>query len=165
MNRQLAELAKKVFTVHRLLEQCETIIIESYLPTVFSWKLTFMTVTTGTLKILNDEEVIALLAHETGHLYYVEELRDARETGNNRLARVVELKADIVALETLDALRISRTNLLSALKKIVAARTGYGIESFTEMSPDLEARSQLIEEYGRRSAAGTLYVAPREKRN
>lgn len=157
MNFRAQSITGKVFAVHNLLDQCETVIVRSYLPTVFTWKLTFVTLTTKTLELLTDEEIIALTAHEVGHLYYVDELKKARDTNNPRLARIIELKADVVALETLDILKIPRSNLLSAVKKLIEARNKLGVKSLTEMSPSVENRARLLDEYGRRLANKTLF--------
>lgn len=146
-SQRLTLLIERVFAIHKISDQCEIITVRSQVPSVLTWKLTFITFTTAAVEILSDDELIALAGHEIGHLYYAADLADARGTGDNRKARIIELKADIVALETLELLEIQKTSLLSAVKKLIEARKLMGLKSITEMSPSIEDRECLITEY------------------
>lgn len=154
-DRMLIERLRKtgaaVFRLHAIEKQCETMLLRSALPTVFTWKLTFVSLTTATLDILSDEEIIALIAHEVGHLYFAADLLKARETADERLARVTELKCDLIALATLRRLKLKETNLMSAIEKLIAARQALNAAVTQPGSPFLEDRRRLAKEFTARS--------------
>ena len=69
-NERLKKLSDRVFLLHGVQEQCAVVLLDSRLPTVFTWKMTFVSLTAKDLETLNDEEITALIAHEIGHLYF-----------------------------------------------------------------------------------------------
>jgi len=99
------------------------------------------------MDLLTDDEVAALVAHEIGHLYFAEALGKARKGKNDRLARVIELKCDLVALITLSALKIKSSTLISAVKKLTEERSRLQIGSFEAGSPSVESREEILELY------------------
>lgn len=146
-NGRLRKLSDRVFLLHAVQKQCAVVLLESRLPTVFTWKLTFVSLTSKDLEILSDEEITALVAHEVGHLYVADDLAKARVSGDERLARINELKCDLIALETLRRLGISEANLPSAIEKLIAARSAMNIKSLDAGSPVLEDRRRIARKY------------------
>lgn len=147
MNDRLQKLSKTVFALHKLGGHLRAVVFRSDAATVFTWKLISVSLSSKTLDILDDNEITALLAHEVGHLYFASELARARLDKNARASRVAELKCDIIALMTLEKLGIPKSSLTGALKKIIAARTAAGLESFAPESPSLEDRIALAENF------------------
>lgn len=144
---RLQILIAKLLKIHSVADQSEIVIVRSRVPTVLTWKLTFITITTAALDVLGDDEIIALAAHEIGHLYYAAELTQARSAGDARKARIIELQADIVALETLTRLDLPQSSLLSGVHHLIDARTALGIKSFSPASPKIEDRVRLAAAY------------------
>ena len=141
---RLARIAQPILLFHQA-GKSRTIVFNHQRPTVFTWKETFITFSTGAMDILTDDEVAALIAHEIGHLYFAEILAKAREEKNEREARIIELKCDLVALVTLSKLNIKPSNLISAVKKLVQRRSELGIGSFEKGSPSLKNREEILE--------------------
>ena len=148
---RLSKAGAVVFRLHKVDRQCETLLLRSELATVFTWKLTFVSLTTKTLDVLSDEELIALIAHEVGHLYFAADLRRARELPDDRLARVTELKCDLVALATLRRLKLKETNLIAAIEKLLAARKAINVAAQPPSSPFLTDRRRLAREFTARA--------------
>ncbi len=142
---RLARLGAAVFRLHAVDRQCAVVLLDSRLPTVFTWKLTFVSLTTKDLEILTDEEITALIAHEVGHLYFTGDLLRARATGDDRLARVTELKCDLIALETLRRLKINEMNLITAVEKLIKARAALNVTSAEPGSPSMADRRRLAQ--------------------
>ena len=129
---RLARLAAPVFRFHGA-KKSRTVVFDDAVPTVFTWKETFVTFSSGALDLLTDEEITSLAAHEIGHLYFAEELETAFAgggDGGDRQARIIELKCDLAALTTLTALRIAPPVLLSAVGKLIDERRRQSIGQF-----------------------------------
>lgn len=155
---RLRRLTKLVFQVHHAENQCAAILVSSKIPTVLTWKLTFVTFTTRDLEILGDDEIIALAAHEIGHLYYTDELLRARNQNDHALERVIELKADLIAAATLKILEIKTGSLTTAIAKLIAARTEENLESFQPGSPSLADRAEVVKKFD--AAAASPFTNP-----
>lgn len=143
---RLARLAAPVFRFHRTLTS-RTVVFNSAVPTVFTWKETFVTFSSGALDLLTDAEVTALIAHEIGHLYFAEALAAAFAEGDERQARLIELKCDLVALTTLTELKSEVSNLSKAIKKLIDKRGDLQTGSFQAGSPALASRAEIIRLY------------------
>ena len=130
----------------------QLVVFKHKVPTVFTWKETFITFSTAALDLLSDDEAAALVAHEIGHLYFNGRLQKARAAGDAGLSRVIELKCDLVALNLLRLSGKSGDNLLSAVGKLIDARTKLGLQSFQPESPSLENRAELVKRFGSPSA-------------
>ncbi len=151
LTKRLAQIGKTVFRLHRVEKQCAVVLLRSRLPTVFTWKLSFVSLTTRDLELFTDEELTALIAHEIGHLYFADDLQRARETKDDRLARVTELKCDLLAFETLRRLKIDPAVLVGAVEKLLEARARLNIVSASKDSPTVEDRRHLAVRYTERS--------------
>ena len=149
---RMKTISDPLFRLHGLAGRCAVVVLSSDLPTVFTWKMTFVSVTTRDLELLGDEELTALVAHEIGHLYFAADLLKARDSGDDRLARVTELKCDLVALETLRRLDIKLEFLSSAIEKLVRARASMNIKSLDGGSPSPADRRRIVKIY----TAGTI---------
>jgi len=143
---RLARLAKPIFLFHQS-GKSRTAVFKHHRPTVFTWKETFISFSTGAMDLLTDHEIAALIAHEIGHLYFVEALAKARAEKNDRRARVIELKCDLVALTTLSKLNIQPSDLISAVKKLIKERSRLQIGSFETGSPSLQSREEIYALY------------------
>lgn len=142
---RLKKIADKVLAHHGLSAHCSVILFRDENPIVLTYKLRSISFSTKTLEILSDDEITALTAHEIGHLYFGKDLADARNSDNARLARLTELKCDIIALITLKQLGIAPMVLISALKKLIEVREKAGLETFTSHSPSIKDRTALAE--------------------
>lgn len=143
---RLARLAEPVFKFHRT-TKARTVAFNSAVPTVFTWNETFVTFSSGALDVLTDGEITALIAHEIGHLYFAEALAAAFAAGDERQARLIELKCDLVALTTLTELKSEASNLLAAIKKLIDKRGDLQTGSFQAGSPALASRAEIIRLY------------------
>ena len=141
---RLEKIGASVFRQHKVEERCAVVLLASRLPTVFTWKLSFISFTTRDLELFDDDELAALIAHEIGHLYFADDLSRARDAGDDRAARIAELQCDLIALETLRRLRIKPSVLADALDKLVAARDALNIKNLAAGSPSLADRRRLI---------------------
>jgi hypothetical protein len=139
---RLARIAGPVILFHKS-GKSRTVVFDHKLPTVFTWKETFITFSTSAMDVLTDDEIAALIAHEIGHLYFAGALAQAREQKNDRAARVIELKCDLIALVTLSKLNIKPSNLISAVKKLIQARSKLPANAFEPGSPSLESREEV----------------------
>lgn len=157
---RLRRVAAPVFRLHGAVKS-QTMVFDHPVPTVFTWKETFVTFSTAALDLLTDEEVAALVAHEIGHLYYAERLAEARAAGDDRAARRIELQCDLVALVTLTELRTGASNLISAVEKFIEKRDRLHIESRQPGSPPFASREKISELY----AAGERKPAKRAKKS
>lgn len=144
--KRLTRIAAPVLRFHKT-NQSEIIVFTHSVPIVFTWKETFITVSTAALDLLTDDEIAALLSHEVGHLYFAENLAKARTEKDDRTARVVELKCDLAALHTLSKLKMNPANLMSAVEKLVAKREQLRVNSFQAGSPSLENRERVYRRY------------------
>lgn len=70
---RLARIVKPIFLLHKA-DKSQTVVFNHRVPTVFTWKETFITFSTEAVDLLTDEEIAALVSHEIGHLYYAEAL-------------------------------------------------------------------------------------------
>ena len=147
---RLGRIAKPIFLSHKITKS-QTVVFEHQLPTVFTWKETFITFSTGAMDVLSDDEISALIAHEIGHLYFAEALGKVREKKNARLTRVIELKCDLVALTTLTKLKIKPSKLISAVKNLIEGREELGAGSFETGSPSVESREEILKFYRRKN--------------
>lgn len=143
---RLARIAATIFLFHKA-GKSRTAVFRHRTPTVFTWKETFVTFSTEALDILTDDEVAALVAHETGHLYFAQALAEARANEDDRAARVIELKCDLAALVTLSKLNVKPSALISAVKKLIEKRRELQIGGFQAGSPSLENRQKIYELY------------------
>ncbi len=82
-----------------------------------------------------------------GHLYFAEAMTAARAAADDRQTRLIELKCDLVALTTLTELKMKPSNLLTAIKKMVAQREKLKIGSFQPGRPTLADRAEVIKLY------------------
>lgn len=144
---RLKPLAAKILDLHKLAEHCRVLTFENRLPMIFTYRLRSVSISTGLLNRLSDDEISALIGHELGHLYFGKELSDALAAESERAARIVELKCDLIALLTLRALKIDELALISALEKLVAARKEFDLTTLTNHSPGLAARRKLVETF------------------
>ena len=142
---RLEKITQKVLKFHKLTDICSVVLFKNDNPAVFTYKLRSIALSTGIFNLLSDDEVAALIAHETGHLYFGKELALARTDDDAKLARIVELKSDVVSLITLKNLRIDPAVLATALKKLVTAREKSGLQTVSDQSPALEDRLKLVE--------------------
>lgn len=147
---RLERIAKPILLFHKAAKS-QIVVFNHQLPTVFTWKETFVTFSTGAMDILSDDEIAALIAHEMGHLYFAEALGKARNEKNDRLTRIIELKCDLVALTTLTKLKIKPSKLISAVKKLIEGREKLGVGSFEAGSPSVESREEILKFYQRKN--------------
>ena len=143
---RLKRLAAPVFRFHRAAKS-QTVVFSHRVPIVFTWKETFVTFSTAALDLLSDDEITALVAHEVGHLYFAAALEAARNAGDDRLTRVIELKCDLAALTTLTRLKLEPANLISAVKKLIEMRDRQGIGSLAAGSPTIASREEILKLY------------------
>ncbi len=143
---RLRRLAEPVFRFHRAAKS-QTVVFSHSVPIVFTWKETFVTFSTAALDLLSDAEITALVAHEVGHLYFAAALEAARNAGDDRLTRVIELKCDLAALTTLTYLKLEPANLISAVKKLIEMRDRQGIGSLAAGSPTIASREEILKLY------------------
>lgn len=145
LTARLLRVSEPVFRLHAVERQCAVVLLKSRLPTVFTWKLAFVSLTTRDLEILTDEELTALVAHEIGHLYFTDELSEARIAKDDRLARATELKCDLLAMETLRRFSTGAANLITAIEKLTAARHTMNLPAAGKDSPSIADRRQLTQ--------------------
>lgn len=137
------KIAAKVLGYHKLTDVCSAVLFDDKNPTVFTYRLRSISFSSGIFDVLSDDEIAALIAHEVGHIYLGKELAQARDAGDARLARIIELKCDAIALITLKNLKINPAVLIKALKKLIEAREKLGFETASEQSASMEDRTKL----------------------
>lgn len=140
---RLQIIAEKVLKFHKLDTTAGTLLFEDEKPRVFTYKLRTISFSTGIFALLTDDEAAALIAHEAGHLYAAKEMAEARSEDDDRLARINELKCDVIALLTLKNLGIDPFVLMTALTKLTDARRKMGLQTETPQSPALADRERL----------------------
>jgi Zn-dependent protease with chaperone function len=141
--QRLEKIAARVLGYLKLTDLCSVILYKSDSPAIFTYKLRSISLSTGIFSILTDDEAAALIAHETGHLFFGKELALARTTDDSKIARIVELKCDAVSLITLKNLKIDPASLVTGLKKLIEAREKLGLQTITDQSPSMENRINL----------------------
>lgn len=141
--QRLEKIAAKVLGHLKLTDLCSVILYKSDSPIIFTYKLRSISLSTGIFSILTDDEAAALIAHEAGHLFFGKELALARTTEDAKLARIVELKCDVVSLITLKNLKINPVVLVTGLKKLIEAREKLELQTITDQSPSIENRINL----------------------
>ena len=144
--RRLARLAAPVFRFHGTAKS-RTVVFDHAVPTVFTWKETFIIFSSTALNLLTDGEITALIAHEIGHLYFAEAIEAARIAGDDPQTRIIELKCDLVALTTLTELKIEPANLISAIRKLIDKRSDLQVGNFQSGSPSLASREEVTRLY------------------
>jgi hypothetical protein len=82
-----------------------------------------------TVRILEAEELQAVVAHELGHEYYWAEYYEARDNGDREALQAAELLADAVAIRTLVTLGMNPDLLISAVRKIDRYNARLGLRS------------------------------------
>ena len=142
---RLKKASNAVFKVHHLQNYLNYVLLDSIEPNVFTYKLKSISLTLRAVEILTDDELKALVAHEVGHLYFAAELAAARKTKNHRLARVTELKCDVIALLTLKSLTIPPSVLIEAIEKLSRAREQANLPVSSEQSPSIQERKILAD--------------------
>lgn len=142
---RLQKLSEKVLMLHKLTEVCSTVLFQDEKPRVFTYRLRSISFSSGIFDLLTDDEAVALIAHEAGHLYVAKELSNARTNDDDRLARVNELKCDVIALLTLKSLGIEPKVLTKALKKLITARKNMNLQTDTAQSPLLKDRERIVQ--------------------
>jgi len=75
-------------------------------------------ITEPALKILNAEELQAVVAHELGHEYYWNRFALARQNGDYTQMQELELRCDGIAVVALHSVGIDPKNLISAITKL-----------------------------------------------
>lgn len=100
-------------------------------------------ISSGLLASLNDDELLALSAHEFGHQYFRREFARAEDAGDMSALRIIEFKCDAIAVLSLLVLNKQPGALVSGLEwaKGPAYDIGAGV---TSTHPDLSARKRLI---------------------
>lgn len=86
------------------------------------------------LELLSDDELRALVAHETGHEYVWTEYERARADGDHKRLQDLELVCDIIAVMTLRAIGQDASPLVAAIEKVTRfnrARFGSAINEAT----------------------------------
>lgn len=100
-------------------------------------------ITSGLLRLLNDDELLALSAHEVGHQYFRREFLRALDAGDNRALRIIELKCDAIAVLSLLILNHKPDALVRGLQW--AKGSVYDLSSGDSSAhPDLKLRKRLI---------------------
>lgn len=143
---RLNRLAAPVFEFNGATKS-RTVAFDYAVPTVFTWKETFIAFSTAALDLLTDEEITALLAHEIGHLYFAEAIESARTAKDDRQTRIIELKCDLAALTTLTKLEMEPSNLVSGVRKLIDKRSQLQVGSFAAGSPSLPSREEVTRLY------------------
>lgn len=147
--KRLEKIAEKILGYHKLSEECAVVLFESEVPTVFTYRLRSISFSTSIFKILTDDEAAALIAHEIGHLFLGKELAESRDNKDDRLARIIELKCDVISLITLKKLKINPAVLITAIKKLIRAREKLGLETDSDQSPSLKDRIKLSKKFNK----------------
>jgi Peptidase family M48 len=96
------------------------------------------------LTLLSPAEVQAVVAHEIGHDFFWEEYLELRERPDPRRRQDLELRCDGIAVLTLLALRLKVSDLVVALRKLVAFNNQLGVMSGVENYPRLSDRARFI---------------------
>ena len=71
------------------------------------------------LRLLTEEELRALVAHETGHEYVHAEYERATAAGRNGRLQELELVCDIIAVVTLHAIGQKASSLVAGIEKLL----------------------------------------------
>ena len=79
---------------------------------------TAVLITEPALKLLNIEELQAVVAHELGHEHYWNRFEQAREKKNYAEVQELELRCDGIAVITLQHVGINPANLISAITRL-----------------------------------------------
>lgn len=97
------------------------------------------------LAFLSAEELQALVAHEVGHEYVWQQFNAARDAGDRKRLRELELICDMVAAATLRRLGIPAERLLTALTRLAnynVRRVGTTLNS--DVYPELATRRSAV---------------------
>jgi hypothetical protein len=93
------------------------------------------------LRILSPVQLQAIVAHEIGHEYVWDAYEAARQKGNRRQLRALELFCDGIAMVTLARIRASQTALIDAIRFLVASNSLKGFASEDNSYPTLAERA------------------------
>ena len=105
-------------------------------------------ITEPALKILNVEELQAVVAHELGHEYYWNQFERARQNRDNSQMQELELRCDGIAVVTLHGVGIDPKNLISAITKLNRYNEhpgSAGSANYVSFNDRLEFIRQMIE--------------------
>ena len=111
---------------------------DSEKPAAFSWSDGTICLTKGLIRLLDDDEISAVLAHELGHLAHADSADQTRfSLGGTRTED--EQRADAVGIMLLRASGIAPTSLARALAKVRDAR-----QTEPELKEAITARIALL---------------------
>lgn len=108
------------------------------------------------LRLLNAEELQALVAHEMGHEYFWNEYALANQQGQTRRMRELELRCDGVAVITMAGLGLHPRHLISAVAKLNRFNARFGTPVNQPFYVSENERTRFIEDMAQLVQASTL---------
>ena len=154
--RPVIELLQRAGRVELFLYHHETLWGGHESPRGFLWMGCVLVLSDSLAGGLSDDELTGVMAHEMGHLYFMEETVAAKKRGDDSAQKVVELKCDAVAMLTLELLGKDPTQYPRGLQRILnlmrnkdLANLPYNIERKRESRrhPSIVERTQFAERF------------------
>lgn len=149
---KLNRVSKRVMSELKLPDNLTYVLFDHKHPTIFTYKLRSISLSTSLIHKLSDDELASILGHEIGHLYFAKELLKARKSEDSFSARVIELKCDVIALLITKKLGIEAEAFERAIDTLVGLRKEMNLTISNDHSPSLNDRRTLVEKFNRRTS-------------
>jgi hypothetical protein len=112
------------------------------------------------LKLLDSEELQAIVAHEIGHEYVWQEYALARTRNDTTRLRELELACDAIAVVTLARIGVKPDRLITAVEKgLRFNHDRFGRPNNENSYPSLQARRKLVKRISAEGAVQGRYLA------
>jgi Zn-dependent protease with chaperone function len=158
----IARLRRRIYPVlayHRR-ENIIIVVFNDSRPIAITRRGGLIALSTALLDMLpTDEELMAVVAHEMGHIYVAVDFTYATRAGDMRKLRRLELYCDSIAVATLTSLKINPHYLARALARVYNHPSIASHDSVTNTHPTLVVRVSLIDRLGSTLRTGTAGAA------
>lgn len=152
---RVERLLRPVIGLHRRAGRVELFLYHHENPRGFLWMGCVLMLSDSLAGGLSDDELAGVMAHEMGHLYFMEETVAAEKRGDAVAQKVVELKCDAVAMLTLELLGKDPARYPRGLQRILSLMRNKDLANITyrlewrrsPTHPSVVERTQFAERF------------------
>lgn len=146
--RRVERVTKPVIELHNRTEKVEVFLYRGRFPRGALSMGCLLLLSDTLVTALDDAELAGIVGHELSHAYFMDEIRAAEKTKDDRLMRVIELKCDAAAMLTLKLLSADPRSHLKGIEKIRLLLKGEGLPKLDYKShPTITERAQLSDRF------------------
>jgi len=152
---RVERLMRPVIGLHRRAGRVELFLYHHESPRGFLWMGCVLVLSDSLAGGLSDDELAGVMAHEMGHLYFMEETVAAEKSGDDGAQKAVELKCDAVAMLTLELLGKDPARYPRGLQRILNLMRNKDLANLTyklewrrsPTHPSIVERTQFAERF------------------